>query len=355
MNYESSNNIDTNILSKIQEAKKRLHDMFDEIKKIDLVFYDLPTGIKPRRIGALDGGGFSQDFVGLTIVPCQAAGAVFEKDKEPIWIEKTNLEILTVNEDPKNFAALARDLLEIEVAQELANLKPDMIFLDGSITNLAYKGIPQSIRYSLEDNKEIEEDSPGFRFYNLFLKYIQTAYRLIKSCLENDILLVGIAKDSRANVLTKQLFVNKKKKPNVSDSSLVSILSNGKTGFTKPIKFKPKIRPVRERVWQATEVFQEPDLRSFYLSYFILKEGALPIRVDSLIPQKDRLKEIQEALVTYHDGNGFFTPAYLTHRKANMKTDYGTRLVNLLAEKIFEDSPEIYKAFLSMKRRDVIQ
>ncbi|GAH00789.1 unnamed protein product, partial [marine sediment metagenome] len=46
---------------------------------------------------------------------------------------------------------------------------------------------------------------------------------------------------------------------------------------------------------------------------------------------------------------------YLTHKKAHMSQDYGSRIVNLVVEKIFHESPEVYKAFMSKRRRDIIQ
>lgn len=350
-----SKEFESKIVAKAKKARKQLSDIFKKIKEIDYEFYNLPTTIKPRKIAALDGGGFSEDFVGITVTPARAAGAIFEQNKDPIWIEETDVEILTIDDDPKNFGALFRDLLEVKVAQKLIEKKPEVIFLDGSITNFAYKGIPQSIRYSLQDGQEIEDDSIGFKFYDLFLKYIKASYELLTKCIVDDILILGVSKDSRANILVNHLFEKSKKKPLITDTTLVNIIANGRTGFTKPIEFSPKIRDIRTKIWKAAEVFQEKELQSFNLSYVVLKERALPIRIDSLIPQQKRLKEIFEAMVTYHDGNGFITPAYLTHNRANMKQDLGNRIINYITEEIFDESPELYQAFFSQRRRDVIQ
>ncbi len=355
MNKSISDDIESKLSMKIEDARIKFKKIMKEIKDIDCPFFELPSEVKPRKIAALDGGGFSQDLVGVTIVPSRAAGAIFEKNKDPIWIEKTDLEILTIEEDPKNFGALLRDILEIEVALELVEKKPDLIFLDGSITNFAYKGIPQSIRYSLQEGKEIDEDSLGYRFYDLFLRFIRSAYKLVIECIEKDILLIGVSKDSRANILVKHLFKNKKNFPAICDTTFVQIKAKGKSGFTKPIEFTPNIRKVRQSIWKEADVFQEKNLQSFYLSYFILNEGSQPIRVDTLLPQRERLKEIQDALVTYHDGYGFITPAYLTHKRAHMDSNYGKRIINLIIEKVFDDSAEIYQAFLSQQRRDIIQ
>ncbi|NHJ46236.1 MAG: DNA double-strand break repair nuclease NurA [Asgard group archaeon] len=355
MNEFISEDFESHLGSKIDAAQNKFKKLLKEIKDVDLPFFDLPSGIKPKRIAALDGGGFSKDLVGVTIVPSKAAGAIFEQGKDPVWFEKSDIEILTIEEDPKNFGALLRDLLEVEVAQELANEKPDILFLDGSITNFAYKGFPQNLRYYLEVEKEIDMSFPGYRFYELFLKFIRSAYKLITYCIENDVLLIGVSKDSRANILVKHFFKGKKPTPALSDTTFVQIKTKGKTGFTKPIEFTPDIREVRKNIWRSAEVFQEEQLRSFYLSYFILNEGSQPIRIDSLLPQRNRLKEIHEALVTYHDGYGFITPAYLTHKRAHMDSDFGNRLINLVIEKVFEDSPEIYRAFLASQRRDIIQ
>ena len=350
-----SKDFESSIISKAKKARKQLMDIFKKIKEINYDFYDLPTESNPRRIAALDGGGFSQNFVGITVAPARAAGAIFEREKDPIWIEETDVEILTIDDDPKNFGALFRDYLEVKVAQKLVDKQPDILFLDGSITNFAYKGIPQSIRYSLQDGLAIDDDSIGFKFYDLFLKYIKASYNLLKSCIEKDVLIAGVSKDSRTNILVKHIFEKSKKKPLIADSTLVNIIANGRTGFTKPIEFSPEIRDVRTKIWKAAEVFQEKELQSFYLSYVILCERALPIRVDSLIPQQKRLKEIFEAMNTYHDGYGYITPAYLTHNKANMKQDLGNRIINYITEEIFEESPELYQSFFSPQRRDVIQ
>ncbi len=352
---EQPKDLESNITSKVIDAQNKLLKIVEELKKVEYPFFPLPTVSNPRKIAALDGGGFAQDFVGLTIIPSRAAGAIFEQNKDPIWFEEDDVEILTMDDDPRNFGSLFRDLLEVNVALKLIELKPDILFLDGSITNFAYKGIPHTLRFYLQDIGSIDEGSYIEKFFNLYQKFIQAAYNLITKCILSDIILVGISKDSRAEILMKNLYRDSKKRPPINDVSLINIISKGKAGFTKPIEFTPTISTVRQDVWKAANVFQEKELQSFYLTYFVLKDGGLPIRVDSLLPQKDKLKEIQEAMVTYHDGNGFITPAYLTHKKAHMPSEYGTRIVNLVAEKIFQKSPEVYKTFLSKRRRDVIQ
>ncbi|MHA1739624.1 MAG: DNA double-strand break repair nuclease NurA [Candidatus Heimdallarchaeota archaeon] len=355
MNEDVSEDLRVKITTKVEAAKDRLKSIVKEIKQIEFDYYPLPEVSKPRRIAALDGGGYSQDFVGITIIPSRAAGAVFEKEKDPIWVEINDVEILTIEDDAQNFASLFRDLLEVQVAHELLKHNPEILFLDGSITNLAYKGIPQSIRFSFEEEKKIEEDAIGFKFYELFFNFIREAYNLIIKCIERDVLLVGVSKDSRASIIVKNILAKQKKKYLISDTSFINIVTNRQAGFSKPQKFAPKKSDVREKIWKAAQVFQEKDLRSYYLTYFTLKEGVLPIRVDTLIPQQDRLKEVQEAMVTYHDGNGFITPAFLTHSRAHMRQDLGSRLVGYVAEEIFDDSPEIYNSFFSPRRRDIIQ
>ncbi|MFW9924723.1 MAG: DNA double-strand break repair nuclease NurA [Candidatus Thorarchaeota archaeon] len=354
-NENISKDFESKIVIKAKIVRKQLVDLVEKIKEKNLDFFELPTISNPRKIAALDGGGYSQDFIGITVIPTRAAGAIFEQGKEPKWFEETDVEILTLEEDPKNYGALFRDLMEVKIAKKLTEQKPDILFLDGSITNFAYKGIPQSIRYNLQDGKEIEENSIGFKFYELFRLYIKSSYELLKSCIENNVLLVGVSKDSRANILVNELFGNTKNKPLISDTSLVNVIANGRTGFTKPIEFRPEIRDIRRKIWQAAEVFQEKELQSFNLSYIILKERAQPIRIDSLLPQQKRMKEIFEAMVTYHDGSGFITPAYLTHNHAHMSNDLGNRIVNYIAEEIFDESPEIFQSFFWPQRRDIIQ
>lgn len=354
-NEHISKNFESKIVTKTQIAKKQLAEFVEKVKEKDFPFHQLPTDTNPRKIAALDGGGYSRDLIGITIMPARAAGAVFEKDKEPIWFEENDVEILTLEEDPKNYGALFRDHLEVKIALKLLDEEPEILFLDGSITGFAYKGIPQSIRYSLMDEKEIDEGSVGFKFYNLFMEYIQASYKLITQCIEKDILLVGVSKDSRANILMKEIFGKVKDIPPISDTSLVNVISNGKTGFTKPIPFSPQIRDLRKKIWKAAQVFQEEELQSFYLTYLVLKERAQPIRVDTLLPQQKRLKEVINSMVTYHDGNGFFLPAYITHKHAHMTTDLGERIINYVSEEIFEEDPELFQSFFWPKRRDVIQ
>ncbi|MHA1124662.1 MAG: DNA double-strand break repair nuclease NurA [Candidatus Heimdallarchaeota archaeon] len=355
MDENVSEKLRVKITTKVEAAKNRLKSIVREIKSMDFDFYPLPEVSKPRKIAALDGGGYSQDFVGITIIPSRAAGAVFEKGKNPIWVEINDVEILTIEDDAKNYASLFRDLLEVQVAHELLKHNPEILFLDGTITNLAYKGIPQSLRFSFEEEKVMEEDAIGFKFYELFFNFIRSAYSLIIKCLDRDVLLVGVSKDSRASIIVKNILTKQKKKYLISDTSFINIVTDRQPGFSKPTKFAPKKSDIREKIWKAAQVFQEEELRTYYLTYFTLKQGALPIRVDTLIPQKNRLKEVQEAMVTYHDGNGFITPAYLTHGKAHMRQDLGNRLVGYVAEEIFEDDPEIYNSFFSPRRRDIIQ
>ncbi|RLI71540.1 hypothetical protein DRO91_01890 [Candidatus Heimdallarchaeota archaeon] len=354
MSEKQINGFDIEISSKISLAKAKLKALTEEVKTLELALAPLPAPVTSKRIAALDGGGYSAELFGVTIFPVRAAGAVFEEGKEPLWIEKNNVDILTIEEDPKNFGSLLRDILEVEVAIELAQHKPDFLLLDGSITNLGYKGIPRSLQFLLEEKKELSEEGIGSRFHKLFLKYLRKAYELIETCIANDVILIGVSKDSRANVLVKKLY-GKKKIPAISDTSLIRLKEGGKTGFTTPIDFKPRIRDIRKRIWEAANVFTNEKLQSYYLTYFILKENAIPIRVDSLLPQKDKLKDIQEMMVTYHDDNGFITPPYLTHKRAHMSPQLGERLVNLIIESVLDDSPELYQAFLSRKRRDIIQ
>jgi len=352
---EQTNDLNNELSSKIAQAKTKLKSLMGEVKGVELPLFPLPEEGPTMKIAALDGGGYTCELFGVTVVPSRAAGAVFEINTEPIWVERNNVDILTVEEDPKNFSSLLRDILEVEVAIELTTYEPDFLLLDGSITNLAYKGIPRSLQFLLEEKDLLSEDVIGSRFHSLFLKYMNKAYELITTCLEKDIILVGVSKDSRANILVKNLFTGKKKLPAISDTSLIRLKAGGRTGFTAPIQFRPKIRELREQVWEAAGVFAEEELRAYYLSYFILKENAIPVRVDSLLPQKDKLKTIQKMIVTYHDGNGFITPPYLTHKRAHMTPDFGERLVNLIIESVIDDAPELYQAFLSRKRRDIIQ
>lgn len=354
MNDHDTNAFESKIVLKAKLARKSLKDIVKTIKSLDVNFYPLPKEGKARRIAALDGGGYSEDFIGITVMPARAAGAIFEQGKDPIWFEENDVEILTMEDDSRNYGALFRDLLEVKVALQLMEQKPEILFLDGSITNFAYKGIPHSLKYSLDDTSKIEEGSYIDKFLSLYQEFIQSAYKLITKCIEKEVILVGVSKDSRADILGKHLFAQRKKLP-FNDVTLVNVIANGRAGFTKPIEFTPTISDLRKKIWKASEVFQEKKIQSFYLSYFILKEGGLPIRIDSLIPQKEFLKDIQKALVTYHDGSGFITPAYITHNRAHMKQDLGQRIINYIAEEVFEESPEIYRSFFTKRRRDVIQ
>ena len=354
MKEHITSTFESDIVAKAKLARKSLKDIVKSIKSLEVDFYPLPEEGPARKIAALDGGGYSEDFVGITVMPARAAGAIFEQNKDPVWIEENDVEILTMEDDSKNYGALFRDLLEVKVALQLMEKKPDILFLDGSITNFAYKGIPHSLRFSIDDVNTIEDGSYIDKFLNLYREFIQSAYKLITKCIETDVILVGVSKDSRADILGKHLFA-RKKKMQFNDVTLVNVIANGRTGFTKPIEFTPKISDLRRTIWKASDVFQEKEIQSFYLSYFILKESALPVRIDSLIPQKKFLKDIQKALVTYHDGNGFITPAYLTHNRAHMKQDLGQRIIDYIAEEVFDESPEIYQSFFAKRRRDVIQ
>ena len=226
MDEQTTQDFESSITTKIAIAQDKLQKIVKELKKIEYPFFDLPTQINPRKIAALDGGGFSEDFVGLTIIPSRAAGAIFEQNKDPFWIEEDDVEILSMDVDPRNFGSLFRDLLEVNVALRLAEMKPEILFLDGSITNFAYKGIPHSLRFYLEDIDSIDEGSYIEKFFSLYQKFIQTAYKLITKCILDDIILVGVSKDSRANILMKHLYKDSKKRPPINDVSLINIISS---------------------------------------------------------------------------------------------------------------------------------
>ena len=74
MTQNASSAFDSNISSKISAAQDKLKKLVVDIKDTNIDIFDLPKVSKPVRLAALDGSGFSHDFLGVTIVPSRAAG-----------------------------------------------------------------------------------------------------------------------------------------------------------------------------------------------------------------------------------------------------------------------------------------
>ncbi|MBN2478471.1 DNA double-strand break repair nuclease NurA [Candidatus Micrarchaeota archaeon] len=144
-----------------------------------------------KRIAAVDGGLLFQEMHGVDLVVGKAAAAefVYKEGKlseyrhypdpfpKPSYAIETGLDEMESN----SFRSLFRLSLEIDCAVGTAEeLKPDVIFLDGSIVPLPS-----------------DKPQEGSSVYSKYLEVLEKYKKLYKKCEEENIILAGIIKDSR--------------------------------------------------------------------------------------------------------------------------------------------------------------
>lgn len=329
-------------VSKIHQATKLL--------KRDISRNELPSKGKTYRIGSVDGGSQSYDFTAVSVIFVQASGTVFIQEMRPEWHELKKIHLSSATSNLSRYKAIYRDILEIKVARALLKDDPEIILLDGVHGSYFSRGFPETIWQRLRDqNGEIYPHQPGFDFLEAYDHFFLEYSKLIDSCLKKDILLLGVAKDSRYKRLVDSFDI-----PNVigiTDPVLVKWNYGGKTGYTDPFPTKPFIDNISQMRWRKlkiTNIKANP-----FTSYFQISSKSIPFRVDILAEQVNRIEEIAEIIVTYHDGNGFLLPPHFAHKQAHTQRGETMHWANLVRELVLEDLPEYYDLFFGMKRRDL--
>ncbi len=336
-----------------EEFEKSLKRSIKDVKKTsellnqDITRNELPSSKGSCAVGSLDGGDQIRDFSGISVVFAQAAGTVFRQNHLPNWHEMKRIHLVTAPGNLTRYADLYRDILEMKIAQELLTDNPDIILLDGVHGSYIGRGFPKFIWKTLRDQKgDLHPSKTSFDFLEAYDQFCTEYDRLITSCLDRDILLIGVAKDSRYRRLAKSMNLPIK----ITDPMLVKWNFKGKTGYTDLVPTQPFTDEVSRTRWRSLGVLGTKT--DCLTSYFVLEPNSIPFRVDILNQQRDRLEEIAGFFVTYHDGQGFLLPPRFAHQRAHAHRVEADRWADLLQNAILEEAPEIFDLFFAPKRRD---
>ncbi|MHA1269156.1 MAG: DNA double-strand break repair nuclease NurA [Candidatus Helarchaeota archaeon] len=333
-----------------EEALKAIdvyREILNDISKIKLIFNELPHIIKEKKVAALDGSEGYSNLFGSTIIISRAAGAIFERGKTVEPIELMDYYITSLERDIDRFSNLCRDIQEFRIALKLLEFSPEVLIMDGSLAGYFKRGLPMSILHSINE-KNISHVSIK-EYVDKYTEYMILLDKILKKCRENDVLLIGIVKDSRVKYLVEHFKI----KSMITDYSLLKYKMIGKTGYTPPIDIDSK--PLKQVIsFLETNKIYEADLTNFKLFYIKLKEFSDPIRVDFTSWQQDRFNEIISLLETYHDGNGFILTAHLVHSWAVLKEEVKDRIIDMIKKEILELDSDVYNSIFTPQRRDTI-
>ncbi len=334
------------VLKKILESSVEVinelgNDFPQYLKNLTIDFNPLPSPELPE-IGAVDGGNHIIEFLGLDVILVSAAGVYFPINTQHEIVNDFDVMFLTeMYKNNQNLASFLRDTLEIQQAIKLIDFKPKMIFLDGTLSRLAGPSIPRTVWALLKQTQDVNTTetenalSLTHLHYKLVLKFVQTFHELLVKCRQQDIPVVGIAKDSRVSLLGRSAQTQLgAEKYIVSDVVLISEKFRGQTGYVDPFPtlVNPReVSPVQQQIRQLGHYnYQGEWLDVFYTSYVILKPGYPAFRVEIPSWALDRWEEIIAAIHGWHDNNGFVIPAHHTHKEAHIPPELVELVTNLL-------------------------
>ncbi|MBD3229983.1 MAG: hypothetical protein GF329_17505 [Candidatus Lokiarchaeota archaeon] len=313
--------------------------------KIKIPFIELENNIKYRKIAALDGGERLKNLIASSIIVVRGGGGIFEIDKKIKKYIMHDLFVTSMVKDLERFSHLIRDIMEFKIALKLLEEDPEVLIMDGSLVGYITRGLPNEVVGRLNDKKITH--MPTKEYVNKYKEYLRLYDRILKKCEDNDIILLGVSKDSRVRYLVKSYKLNSA----LTDYALLKLKMN-KPGVTRPIdaKYKYVRRTISDFI--ATHNLLEDRLRSFKVCYFKLKKTSIPIRVDFPVWQLNHFKEIMSIMETYHDKKGFLLTAHLVHNWAVMREYIVNSSVNTIKEEVLKLNPAIYDSIFSPQRRE---
>lgn len=311
---------------------------------------ELPAEEKICKIGAVDGGSQRYDFTAVSIIFVQSAGGIFIQNRKPTWYEFKKIHSTSATRNLSRYEAIYRDTLELKAAKALLNKNPDVILLDGVHGSYLSRGFPLGLWRRLQDqNGELYPDQAGYVYLEAFDDFFKEYNDLIKTCIEKDVLLLGVAKDSRYTRLVRSL--NLPHLIGYTDPTLVKWNFQGKLGYTDPISTQPPIDSISLLRWRKRKFASLTT--DCYTSYFLLSADSIPFRVDIMSEQIHRIEEIARIFMAYHDGQGFLLPPFLAHQKAHARRLEMEHWSNLIRRIILEESPELFDLLFKSQRRDL--
>lgn len=167
------------------------NELKQDLIESQFIYPITPLDLFGMQIIGIDGSIISKSLHGVDLILSRAVAALFkfQKDKPAVqyFPSMTPSPNLTCNFEL--FSAPESDILnslerlqeEIQLAIEVTTRNPDIILLDGSIVPLALDKPPSS-------------SSLSQKYFNIIELYEQ----LYQKCLDQDVLLAGVIKDSRS-------------------------------------------------------------------------------------------------------------------------------------------------------------
>ncbi len=222
--------------------------LYQDIIESEFIHQVKPADLHGMQIIGIDGSIISKSLHGIDLMMTRAVAVHFKMHKEKPSVQYFpnlapnpkllfNLDIFSGTEIDI-LSSLARLDEEIQLAIEMAPRNPDIILLDGSIIPLILDKPPSS---SVLNQKYI----------NIIAKYEE----LFEKCLENDVLLAGIIKDTRS---TRFMHILGKVLP-----ALVSIIPELRG--VREIDYRPLIQQTLDSTFLFR--FLDPGERSFTFKY----------------------------------------------------------------------------------------
>ncbi|MHA1144556.1 MAG: DNA double-strand break repair nuclease NurA [Candidatus Helarchaeota archaeon] len=333
-----------------KEAKKIIENytkFLENVKNMKFEYNPIECEEKFRKIAALDGGEGLENLFASSIIVTRAGGAVFEPSKRIQPVKLYDMFISSLTADVDKFSNLLRDIAEFKLADQLLDYKPEILIMDGSLVGYYNRGLPLQVLGYL--NVPTDE-KPILEYIEQYKNYAKLFDKILKRCRKENIIIMGVSKDSRVRYLVNKYKLDK----TLTDYGLIQ-LKMKKSGYTPPIQATPrKMGMIRRDAIQEfflKEGLFEEDLAEFQISYFKLKDRTRPVRVDFPTWQEDRFDEIVSVMKTYHDDQGFLLTAHLVHNWAVMNDEIKTNVINVIKSEILESDPMIYEAIFSDQRR----
>jgi hypothetical protein len=292
----------------------------------------------------VDGGSIHFNLVGGSLYIVRAAGALFRKEKSPIWFENMKVGFTTLPRDVDRFVGIQRNILELECILELLSNKPEFAILDNGLASYATMGVPYSVLRFFSGSDT--DDSPECEYFHAFLKFMKRFDLLIQECQLQDILLIGAAKDPRSRVFVRDQNLGS----TLIDSSTIGMLAGNLTGFTKPID-APYLEVERVKHYLESISVLVDGRSEFMTTYGILKPRARVFRLDFLKNQSTKVDRIKRFATTMHDNNGYLMPSHIVHNKATIHLELAEALSALVVSEVAKKDFDAARFVFGTQRR----
>ena len=292
----------------------------------------------------VDGGSTFLDVSGGSIYVVQAAAGFFQPNEPVIWNVRTRSGFTTLPRQVDRFVGIQRDILEIECILEVLSENPEFVVLDNSLTSYATQGVPHSTLSYFTDSTP--DRSPEYEYFETFGRFMRRFDVLIQQCQVRNMLLVGAAKDPRSRLFARSLGLQ----DGMNDSSAISLLAGGRTGFTDLLEARYLEVP-RVSHYLSQESILVDGRGDFLTTFGILKPHARVFRLDFLESQREHVDDIRNFATSMHDGNGYLLPSHVVHRRATIPDTLSDSLMSLIMSRVARENMTVARAIFGSQRR----